>query len=75
MGNSQSAIFNWENKYGSICVFELGKIRQLKERNEQLKMLVTDYSRILLLKFVNLGLVGMITLLILYQKMLICERV
>ena len=44
MGISEATFYNWKKKFGGLGVSELRELRQLKEENAQLKMLVADLS-------------------------------
>lgn len=44
MGISEATFFNWKKKYGGLGISELRRLRQLEEKNHQLKKLVADLS-------------------------------
>ena len=44
MGISEATFYNWKKKFGGLGVSELRKLRQLEEKNRQLKKLVADLS-------------------------------
>lgn len=44
MGISEETFYNWKKKYGGLGSSDLRRLRQLEEKNVQLKKLVADLS-------------------------------
>jgi putative transposase len=44
MGVSQQAFYSWKRKYAGLGLSELRELRQLREENRKLKMLVADLT-------------------------------
>jgi putative transposase len=44
MGISEATYYNGKKKYGGLGVPELHRLKQLEEKNQQLKQLVADLS-------------------------------
>ena len=44
MGVSEATFYNWKKKYGGLGVSELRELRQLKDENARLKLMVADLS-------------------------------
>lgn len=44
IGVSQQAFYSWKRKYSGLALNELRELRQLREENRKLKMLVADLT-------------------------------
>ncbi len=44
LGVSEQTFYRWKKKYSGVGVSELRELRQLREENRKLKMLVADLS-------------------------------
>jgi putative transposase len=44
MGVSQQAFYSWKRKYTGLALNELRELRQVREENRKLKMLVADLT-------------------------------
>jgi putative transposase len=44
MGVSAQAFYSWKRRYAGLGVSELRELRQLREENQKLKLLVADLS-------------------------------
>ena len=44
MGISQQAFYSWKRRYAGLGLNELRELRQLREENRKLKMLVADLT-------------------------------
>ena len=44
MGVAEATFYNWKKKYSGLGVSELRRLKQLEEKNRQLKKLVADLS-------------------------------
>jgi putative transposase len=44
MGVSAQAFYSWKRRYAGLGVSELRELRQLREENQKLKMLVADLT-------------------------------
>ena len=44
LGVSEQAFYRWKKKYSGVGVSELRELRQLREENRKLKLLVADLS-------------------------------
>ena len=44
LGASEQAFYRWKKKYSGVGVSELRELRQLREENRKLKLLVADLS-------------------------------